>query len=189
MSRVKHVMVDIETLSTKPNALVLAIGACEINFQLNDTGHKFYTSIDHNSYTGLDYHIDPDTVLWWMSQSEDARRAIYVDTGSRKPIHSVLEDLGSWMCDLMITGNGADELHVWGNGADFDNVVLTHFFKQCGVTQPWSFRGNRCFRTVKNLFPDTPDPADAVVKHLALQDAEWQANKLILINNRYNLGL
>lgn len=189
MSRVKHVMIDLETLSTKPNALVLAIGACEINFQLNDVGHKFYTSIDHKSYEGSKPDIDADTVMWWMRQSDDARTAIQHKDNSLG-IHDALLTLTNWMCDFNHIVSGADELHVWGNGADFDNVILSHWLREFSITQPWSFRGNRCFRTVKNLFPDTPDPAsDNAIKHHALHDAEWQANKLILINNRHNLGL
>lgn len=186
--KIKHVMIDLETLSTKPNAFVLAMGACEINFQLNDVGRKFYHRINHASFIKANADISPDTVMWWMQQSDAARKAIQ-PIADDSHMKDVLFALGSWMTDLKHIGNGADEVHVWGNGSDFDNVVLAHWFREFDVPMPWSFRHNRCFRTVRNLFPDTPDPASADIAHHALHDAEWQANKLILINNLHGLGL
>ncbi len=188
---IKHVMLDLETLSTKPNALVLAIGACEIDFLSGAIGRKYYRTIVPGSFDGKGAHIDPYTVLWWMRQSDAARQAIHAQTDSKR-MEDVLSEFHDWLWGLGAYDSSDLQIHapiMWGNGADFDNAILTHWYEKSNTRMPWSYRDNRCFRTVRNLFPDTPDPAANEIAHHALHDAEWQANKLILINNRHNLGL
>ena len=67
-------MIDIETLSTKPNALILTIGA--IKFNRNDDLKNiedletFYVRIDQNSCKKLNMDISKETLNWWGLQAE-----------------------------------------------------------------------------------------------------------------------
>jgi len=77
------VMVDIETLSTSPNSLILTIGA--IKFSRNKEVKKledldtFYVRINQNSCKKLKMDISEDTLDWWNSQSEEARYEAFIN--------------------------------------------------------------------------------------------------------------
>ena len=70
-------MIDIETLSTKPNALILTIGA--IKFSRNkdieslDKTDNFYKRVVIKSCTKLNMDIDNNTIQWWNNQSKESR--------------------------------------------------------------------------------------------------------------------
>lgn len=66
---------------------------------------------------------------------------------------------------------------IWGNGATFDNMILRNAYLATGQRQPWNFRDDVCFRTVKYLFPLKKEFQG--VRHHALDDARNQAKYLI----------
>ena len=71
-------------------------------------------------------------------------------------------------------------VRLWGNGASFDNAILSTAYELCELetVQPWRFYNDRCYRTVKSLYPEV-----AMVRtgtyHNALDDAESQALHLL----------
>jgi inhibitor of KinA sporulation pathway (predicted exonuclease) len=75
---------------------------------------------------------------------------------------------------------------IWGNGAAFDNTILAAWFKHFNL--PWDFRKDRCYRTVKNMFPGVPYQFVGT-KHNALADATNQAEHLIQIAKGSNIVL
>ena len=66
---------------------------------------------------------------------------------------------------------------VWGNGATFDNVILSNAYKAAGMEQPWKFWDDRCYRTVKGLLPDIKIERLGT-HHNAVYDAMSQARHL-----------
>jgi exodeoxyribonuclease VIII len=75
---------------------------------------------------------------------------------------------------------------VWGNGADFDNVILGNAYLAVNKPRPWSFWNNRCYRTVRAMAPNI-DYVRPVIAHHALHDARAQALHLIEINRQLTL--
>ena len=134
-----HVMVDIESLSTEHNANIISIGA--VGFD----AIKIHGTFSRNIVIQKDRHISDSTIIWWMKQSEAVRQVFEKDT---VPIKAALEDFG-WYLKQINNLEG-----VWGNGSDFDNVILADAYKQYGIPQPWSHLQNRCYRTLKNMKPD-----------------------------------
>ena len=161
-----HVMVDLETLGTSSNAVIIALGAAMFN--KNGVSATFYRHIDAQSCVDAGLKIDVATVVWWMKQSDEARAA-FVDKGV--PIAAALQDFSDWF---------QKDACLWGNGATFDNVLLSNAYKACGMKTPWPYWGDRCYRTVKALF-DVEADAFAGAKHNALDDAVHQARHLIKI--------
>ena len=51
-----------------------------------------------------------------------------------------------------ISRNGGEEAKLWGNGSDFDNVIVGSLFDSFGLVKPWSYGRNRCYRTMKRMF-------------------------------------
>ena len=70
---------------------------------------------------------------------------------------------------------------VWGNGASFDNVILSESYYRAAILRPWPFWKDRCYRTIKTIYPDV-ELVRSGTHHNALDDARTQAEHLIAIN-------
>jgi hypothetical protein len=73
-----------------------------------------------------------------------------------------------------------DSLQIWGNGADFDNVILSSAYRNTGHVTPWGTYKNRCYRTIKSANRHVA-MARTGTHHNALDDAKSQAQHLIRI--------
>lgn len=179
MSPEAHVMLDLETLSTAYNARILAIGA--VMFEPDDKIYgKFYQAVKappaENGLVpctdALGFHISAQTLSWWESQSIEAR-AVFSDPNA-VDIQTALTSFSTWI----LTAGRVEDIRLWGNGASFDNVILSTAYQLTGLEQPWKFYNDRCYRTVKNLYPDVPLVRTGTY-HNALDDAETQAEHLL----------
>lgn len=175
---IKDLMIDLETMSTAPDASVVAIGAVEMDFENNKLGREFYAAIDLVSSVEGGGHLCPDTVMWWLKQNDAARKALLRDT---QPLTIALLDFQTWVEDFDVP---KDNILVWGNGAPFDNVVLRGAYKKQGWDAPWGFRGDMCYRTMKVQHRLVLPPDMVGTAHNALDDAKYQAIHLIEIMKR-----
>jgi hypothetical protein len=75
------IMIDMETLSTDPNCVILTIGAVRFDPMGNGVAEKLELRPEIDSQTEeFDRHINPDTLRWWGEQSEDAIQRCYGST-------------------------------------------------------------------------------------------------------------
>lgn len=162
------VMLDLETMGNNSNSVIIAIGA--VAFDDNGVYDKFYANIHMQTCLDAGMAVDGSTVEWWLTQGEDARNSLLKN---RVSIQSALSDFAKWYGDT-----NADE--VWGNGAMFDNTILGNAYKSCGMQVPWKFWNDRCYRTVKNMYP-LVELERVGTHHNAVDDAETQALHLIKI--------
>ena len=162
-----HIMLDLETLSTRSDAAIVAIGA---RTMFTKQARSFYRPITLNSAV-RNGHVDGDTLAWWFRQSDQARELF--NDAAAVPLPIALSDFSSWLAVN-------EEVYVWGNGAAFDNVVLSNAYQKMMLHKPWSFRNDRCYRTIKSLYPDV-EMVSTGVKHNALNDATSQAMHLEVI--------
>lgn len=172
----RDVMVDIETLDTTPTASILSIAAVRFDPDgpIGGMGETFHYHVDIDSNIALGRTISGNTFLWWLDQDLEAREAVIAAT--RYPLADVLKKLSAFI-------NEKDR--VWGNGAAFDNVILTHAYKSCQIPVPWRFWSDMCFRTMKEVFRDeVAKPEFVGTKHNALCDAVHQATHLQMIFER-----
>lgn len=179
-----HIMLDLETLSTAPDAAIVAIGAVTARIPAERYGSdSFYRIVDGQSSIKAGGSMSFSTWKWWMDQSKEAQ-SIFNDPRAIS-IEQALSDFDDWL-DYLIPADGSDDALVWGNGSDFDNVVIRGAYERLGRKAPWSFRNNRCYRTLKNLAPEIrfEQPGTA---HNALDDATAQANHLERIWKHLNL--
>ena len=74
-----------------------------------------------------------------------------------------------------IARHGGKKVELWGNGADFDNVIIGSLFDTFGLVKPWSYGKNRCYRTMKRMFGENVPLVHQGVHHNGLDDAITQA--------------
>jgi exodeoxyribonuclease VIII len=168
----KHVMVDLETMGTGSDAAIIAIGAVAFNagepIQVH-TNPSFYKTVTLASSMAAGMTVDASTIMWWLQQSDAARAEFKAGRGV--PLISATTSFASWFQDVADT----DAL-VWGNGATFDNVILTSAYRLLGIPRPWSYRADACYRTLRGLLPGiTHTPLEGDTHHNALHDARYQA--------------
>lgn len=162
-------MLDIETLGTKPGSIIVSIGA--VRFTENEITDKFYGRIDPKSSEEYGFTMDVSTVLWWLNQSDASRAELYA------PGRDLTEVLGNFTVWAL---RGGMVTEMWGCGADFDNAHLAYAYQKLRENAPWSFWTNRCYRTMKALFPQAKVERIGT-HHNALDDAATQAQHLIEI--------
>ena len=140
-----HIMLDLETMGNRSTSAIIQIGAVQFDPVTGDTGGEFERNIDLTSAILKGCTIDQDTMKWWANQSIDAQKALSTPT----PIHikSALRAFSHWIEDDLKLKNP----QVWGNGATFDNVIISHAYHQCGMKRPWMYRDDRDVRTLVAL--------------------------------------
>jgi hypothetical protein len=179
-----EVMVDLETLALSPAAVVLSVGLCAFDPAIGAVGPSLHVRLDPRAQKNR--RIDAGTVLWWMSQGDEARGALVVLDGKGNPLDAMLVGHALARVNDFFGENMRERCGVWGNGSDFDNAVLADLYRWNTAKggsfvpeQPWAFHQNRCFRTLKNVFRADYEAAVAGVPrdghHNAEADARWQA--------------
>ena len=72
-----HAMIDLETMGKSALAPIASIGAVLFDPHGDWIGDSFHIHVDLNSCVGRwGMQMDPETVLWWLEQSEAARQAL-----------------------------------------------------------------------------------------------------------------
>lgn len=173
-----HVMIDLETMDTRPSAAIVSIGAVSFDREIGIKS-TFYSVVDLKSSMRCGGTVGPDTVLWWMQQSDQAREALSLESQN---LSAALQSFAQWLSDIENVEG------VWGNPAAFDNVILRESYFRLDQNPPWDWRKDRCLRTLKkemNLKPteDYIFREFIGVEHNALDDAQHQAWTLIDIWN------
>lgn len=163
----KHVMIDLETLATTADAVIMSIGAVRFDLDSTKLGEDgFYASVSIESNLEKRRRIDEDTLVWWMKQDAAAQHVFHEP---KQALGDALESLSVWV--------GDDDSFVWSNGADFDLPMLAHAYRSFDWLPPWKFWNSRCFRTFKGLScagQAMKIPGNKA-KHNALADAVYQA--------------
>lgn len=170
------VVIDLETLGTSEGSIIATIGAVRIKGGEVGTQGGFYERIDIASCETEGMTMDADTVLWWLRQSEAARLEIFEPTG-RIGIRHVLAGFQGWL-----GRNWRIEAGLWGNSCSFDNQLLRRAYELCGMKCPFSYREDRCFRTVKKMLPEM-EMVHEGEPHVAIHDAISEAKHLVNMAN------
>lgn len=164
------VMVDLETLGTRPRSVILSIGAVKFDPDTQDTHTDFYLVINKQSCLDVGMEASEDTLKWWSEQDPEAQKVLKLAESSVVTLKEALERFANWI-DPNTT--------IWGNGSDFDVSMLQEAYALCGMKQPWAFWNNRCYRTMKNQVRVTHKRQGT--HHNALDDARYQAEHLMKI--------
>lgn len=180
------VMYDFETMGQTPDTKVVSLGAVAFN-KTGILGEKYWV-FDLDAQEGRSE--DASTAAWWKRQSEEARAVFNTPKEKQISIEKFLLAHDDWVDGLLFEENETrKELKPWGNGANFDVVILEDCYRwrhpkgKDGI--PWAFWNVWCFRTFdkmtdcKSLIPKNKAGVSKVVAHNALDDARWQAQTVL----------
>lgn len=169
----QHVMVDLETLSVRPYAAIVSIGAVKFT-EKDGILDTFYINVDGQSCKEHGLHIDPQTIEWWSKQSPEARKAL---TDNPRPLEEALSAFAKFY--------GTDPTTIiWGNGSAFDISILESAYFNTNIQIPWKPWYVQCYRTVLNLVGVSNNSirkSEADTHHNALDDAISQTKTLLKI--------
>ncbi|MDZ4919105.1 exonuclease [Escherichia coli] len=165
-----HLMIDLETMGKNPDAPIASIGAVFFDPQTGETGPEFSKTIALETAGGV---IDRDTIKWWLKQSREAQSAILTD-------EIPLDDALLQFREFIDENSGEFFVQVWGNGANFDNVILRRSYERQEIPCPWRYTNDRDVRTMVALGLVMDFDARNVItfegeRHNALHDARYQA--------------
>ena len=77
------IMLDLETLATSPDSVILTFGAIKFDpfdpSKVLDTGLYFRINVDEQIALGR--HVDEGTVAWWGTQNEQVREEALGEIG------------------------------------------------------------------------------------------------------------
>lgn len=158
-----NIMIDLETVGIRPTSGILSIGAVTFSEEGIALG-EFYRKIDLSDSTLLGFTTDSSTMTWWNNQPPSVKDEAFSGVDG---VRDVLNEFAAFVKQFYAP-------KVWGNGADFDNVLLKHHYDVMNLKCPWAFTSNRCFRTLKNLYPMIAFEK-STMPHNALEDAKAQA--------------
>ena len=171
-----HIVIDLETLSTQPNALVLSIGAVGLN-KYGDIlpGAGFHLPIDPAAQQKR-RHVDIGTQQWWAGIKCPIARCASIDAPATT--QALVENALTAFSDFVNEWSDQDTVCIWGNGCSFDNVILATLYQDWNKPLPWRFWNDRDMRTITAIFPHLKLLPFDGFKHHALDDAMHEAQQL-----------
>lgn len=167
-----HMSIDLETLATSRDALVLCIGWSVHHYRegLLESGVIYLSPEDQPGR-----RIDPRTVQWWLGQSDEARASVKA-VGYEHRVEEAMRILGN-------TWRGHSCSMAWGFGASFDLGILEDLARGRKEPTPWGHKNQGCIRTLAQVFPEVSRPLPRVA-HSAEQDAVAQGEYLMKLMGR-----
>ena len=142
-----ELMFDLETLDTKPSAVVLSVGA--VVWKMVDGFHpgvmgwepvdRFYRVINIQEQLDKKRTMSQATLLWWLQQDPTALQEAFSPV--RQPALRILDDFRYW----------ADQYKVnafWASPATFDFPIWEDLAMTFGRHIPWTYRQKYDVRTV-----------------------------------------
>lgn len=169
-----HVMLDIETFGTKPNAAVISAAAVSFNPHTGEILSEWKGLFNPDDQ--VDSHIDFGTVRWWMRQSKEAS-AHFLDPKKLPQSIDTLNSLNAW------AGPANKDIAWWGNSPSFDQIIMEHLYDSFGIKYPWSVFNFLDVRTIKFLLPDLPPKPEGT--HDPLVDCRYQISIIHKFYHRY----
>lgn len=173
-----HATIDIETLGTSPDTVVLTIGGIKFNPHEDDGLHsEFYYRLDADEQIEMGRSVDEKTLEWWETQPEEVK-AEALDPNDRFPVEETLKALNKWLV-------GVDK--IWCQGPVFDIGILENLYKQIGLHHNWPFYIIRDSRTLFGLMDKDPRKEIDFTAHNALADAIVQSLCIQKVYKKLNL--
>ena len=163
-----HGMIDLETLSTNPNATILTVGGVKFDpYTVAEPSQGMYFRVDVGSQTEMGRDVMQETVNWWSKQPKEISDEAFSDD-NRASLDDMIKKINKFSVGVDV---------FWCQGPLFDYAILQDIYKQLGYPVPWQYWQIRDSRTLFSLVPKDPDEKRTGL-HNALEDCYFQAKKV-----------
>ena len=171
------VMLDLETLGTRPDTVILTLGAVKFDpFDAEgDFGPGIYMRLDIEEQLRLGRTVDDSTIEWWAQQDSIVRDEAFYG-GERDDLDTLHRELNRFL-----VGVG----DIWCQGPVFDIAILEDLYRSRNWGLPWSFWQIRDSRTLFSVHGD-PRIKGRDQAHNALVDCIYQAQGVQTILTKFN---
>ena len=163
-----HAMIDLETLSTNPDATILTVGGVKFNPNNSvEPSQGMYFRVDVDSQTAMGRDVMEDTLNWWATQPKEISEEALGEK-DRISLEEMIKTINKWSVGVDV---------FWCQGPLFDYAILQNIYKQLGHPAPWQYWQIRDSRTLFSLVPKDLNEKRSGL-HNALEDCYFQAKKV-----------
>jgi hypothetical protein len=172
--KMDDLMLDLETLGTSPDTVVVQIGACYFSNKTGKIGKKFKVNVDIDSCLREGFTVEGNAIKWWLT--EQAKNATFFNdtTNVRAAIYDFIEF--SWKAE-----------RVWSH-ATFDFVIMMNYINRLGCTPGFGYKSARDIRTLLDLSHSkikySEDNTPRAGEHDALEDCIYQVGYCVKALNK-----
>ena len=165
-----HGMIDLETLGTGSNSVVVSVGLVAFNISTGEIIAELDIGLNLNQQIKTGGVIDGDTLEFHFAQAPDS-----IQKMAQRKVLDVKEGLE--LISNFIKANNITTL--WGNGATFDNVILRNLYARHLKVFPLGFWTDRDLRTAVDIYNIDVGAVPFVgIRHYCLDDARHQVKIL-----------
>lgn len=185
----RHIIIDIETLATDPNAVVLSI-AC-VPFVLEN--HTYFSELVKTGFcvkfnakeqiNTFNRTVEESTIKWWKTQPKEVFDAMVRPSSKDVDLIKGLTLLNKFISN--INGYSFKESYVWSRGNNFDFPILKSLYQDSGILPAYNEWKIRDVRTAIDIMAGTNTGTyqlkcggDGFIAHNPLQDAAMDAARL-----------
>ena len=190
-------MIDLETLDTRPSAVVLSVGLVIWETMYNppsdalsyDIRERFMRVLNMEEQFTRGRTVSQSTFLWWQRQDPMARAEAFHPV--RQPCAQVLTELRDCVdkyADLSVGDTGINAF--WASPVAFDLPIWEDLAMTFSNFVPWRYNQRYDVRTVvreANLSVREHEDSTLVgTPHTPVYDCEWQISLLIAARQKLN---
>lgn len=143
---VKDFVIDIETMSTMSDALILSIS---IGLVADNVMCVYYINTPYRKspyHMGTNFSIEQSVIDFWIRKAPKAYNH-YVDNKHKEDI----EDSLTRLREFIIRERMGCTPRFWSKGSNFDFPILEHAYRAFGIEIPWEYHEIRDLRTYMDL--------------------------------------
>ncbi len=192
-----ELMFDLETLDTKPSAVVLSVGAViwetmyhpskdALSYEVKE---RFMRVLNMEEQFSRGRTVSQDTMLWWQRQDSMAQQEAFNPV--RQPVMLVLDEFRHFAnkyADLSVDDPGINAF--WASPVAFDLPIWEDLAMTFSNSVPWRYNQRYDVRTVvreANLSVNGHEDLKlGGVPHTPVYDCEWQISILTAARQKLN---
>jgi len=186
-----ELMFDLETLDTKPSAVVLSVGAVvwetlysETDGLLWEPVERFMRVLDIQEQVDRHRTVSQSTLLWWQQQDSTAKAEAF------NPVRQPVKDVLNAFLDFTDKYDDPRINAFWASPVAFDLPIWEDLAMTFSGYVPWKYNQRYDVRTVvreANLSASShEDPKLVGVPHTPVYDCEWQISLLTAARQKLN---
>ncbi len=192
-----EMMVDLETLDTKPSAVVLSVGAVIWETMYNpasdalsyDIRERFMRVLDMEEQFTRGRTVSQSTLLWWQDQDSTAKAEAFNPV--RQSVETVLDDFMAFVSHYSFEDSADKKIKAfWASPVAFDLPIWEDLAMTFSGYVPWRYNQRYDVRTVvreANISAKNhEDPELVGIPHTPIYDCEWQISILTAARNKLN---